>query len=148
MKKNSGIPTLFRVGWFNFHKNHKKYFNDELAKYNLSLIQAFCLLMVNASVEVNQKDLADGLYLSKGAITKAINKLESEELIIREKSSRDRRQFILKVSDDGKDLIPHLMDINMRWEEKMGIKELSPEFIRVFHDLTSRSIDLNFEKEE
>ena len=104
--------------------------------------------MVNASVEVNQKDLADGLYLSKGAITKAINKLESEELIIREKSSRDRRQFILKVSDDGKDLIPHLMDINMRWEEKMGIKELSPEFISVFHDLTSRSIDLNFEKEE
>ena len=30
---------------FIFHKNHKKYFNDELSKYGLSLIRALGILM-------------------------------------------------------------------------------------------------------
>ena len=96
---------------------------------------------------LNQKDLSDGLYLSKGAITKAINKLESDSWILREKSIEDKRYYVLKLTEKGENFIPILNEINQKWEFQMGLNDLNPEFMRTFKELTSKSIDLNLKKE-
>lgn len=149
-EKTMGFYDSNRLGdiLFIFHKNHKKYLNDELSKYGLSLIHALCILMIDESDELNQKDLAEGLYLTKGAITRAVKKLESEGWIIREKSQRDMREYILKLSKKGEDLIPVLFEINRGWESKMGLDNLPVEFMEIFNELTSKSIDLNLKKEK
>lgn len=149
-KKTMGFYDSNRLGdiLFIFHKNHKKYLNDELSKYDLSLIQALCILMIYESGELNQKDLSEGLYLTKGAITKAIKKLESGGWVVREKSSKDKRYYILKLSDKGKDFIPVMDEINKNWESKMGLDNLNPDFMNVFNELTLKAIDLNLKKNE
>lgn len=149
-KKTMGFYDANRLGdiLFIFHKNHKKFFNDELSKYDLSLIQALCLLMIWESHELNQKDLAEGLYLSKGAITKAVNKLEENSLVTRKKSKLDKRQYILKVTKKGEEMIPVLESINSDWENEMGLDRLDPEFMKTFNELTLKSIDLNLKKEK
>lgn len=149
-EKTMGFYDSNRIGdiLFIFHKNHKKYLNDELSKYDMSLIQALCIIMIHESEELNQKDLSDGLYLTKGAITKAIKKLESDGWILREKSIRDKRHFILKLTSKGNEFIPIINDINKKWELEMGLIELNPEFMQTFNKLTHKSIDLNLKKEK
>ena len=133
---------------FIFHKNHKIYLNNALAKYDLNLIQVLCIARIHNEEELNnsylnQKDLSDSLYITKGAITKAIRKLESNGIIIREQSSEDKRHNILILSQKGKDLIPILEGINNEWEEKMGLNNLDDEFFKTFIDLAFKSVELN-----
>lgn len=132
---------------FIFHKNHNKYFNDALAEYNLSLIQALCILMIHEHGQLNQKHLSDGLYITKGAITKAVLKLESGDWIIREKSQNDKRCNVLKLTQKGEDFIPLLFEINDNWESEMGLNDISEDFMSIFNQLTLRSIELNLKKE-
>ena len=103
--------------------------------------------MIHESDELNQKDLSDGLYLTKGAITKAVKKLEGNCWILRERSSGDRRRYILKLTKKGEDFIPKLYEINDEWEDKMGLKNLDSQFMETFNGLTLKSIDLNLKKE-
>ena len=147
-EKTMGFYDSNRLGdiLFIFHKNHKKYLNDELSRYDLSLIQALCILMIHESDELNQKDLAQGLYLTKGAITKAVKKLEDGKWISRERSVYDRRHFVLKLTEKGEDFIPVLYEINKDWETRMGLNDLDPEFMKTFSELTLKSIDLNLKK--
>ena len=148
-EKTMGFYDSNRLGdiLFIFHKNHKKYLNDELAKYGLSLIQALCIVMIYESDELNQKDLADGLYLTKGAITKAVKKLETDGWVVRERLPRDKRHFVLKLTDKAEKFIPVLIEINNDWESRMGLDELPDDFMVTFNKLTLKSIDLNLKKE-
>ena len=127
---------------FIFHKNHKTYLNNALAQYDLNLIQVLCMLRVYNEENLNQKDLSDSLYITKGAITKAIKKLESNGIIIREPST-DKRHNILRLSEKGKNLIPILEEINNEWEKKMGLDKLDDDFFKTFIDLAFKSAELN-----
>ena len=142
---DSGFYDYNRLGdlLFIFHKNHKTYFNNALAEYDLNLIQVLCIARIYNEDNLNQKDLSDSLYITKGAITKAIKKLESNGIIIREQSPTDKRQNILKLSKKGKDLIPILEEINNGWEEKMGLDKLDDEFFKTFIALAFKSAELN-----
>ena len=149
-KINSEFYDYNRLGdlLFIFHKNHKTYFNNALAKYDLNLIHVLCIArihneeMLNNSF-LNQKDLSDSLYITKGAITKAIKKLEYNGIIIRQQSSEDKRHNILRLSQKGKELVPILEGINKEWEEKMGLDKLDDEFFKTFIDLSLKSVELN-----
>ena len=144
-KTNDGFYDYNRLGdlLFIFHKNHKTYLNNALAQYDLNLIQVLCMLRVYNEENLNQKDLSDSLYITKGAITKAIKKLESNGIIIRQQSKVDKRHNILKLSQKGKDLIPILEEINSEWEEKMGLDKLDDEFFKTCIDLAFKSAELN-----
>ena len=130
-----------------FHTNYKKFLNDELAKYDLSLIQALCLVLINRDGNLNQKNLADRLFLTKGAITKAVNKLVDDGFVFREKSTKDKRNYVLNATDKGKDIAPLITEINRKWEMEMGLDELPPEFEEIFKHLALRSIELNLKFE-
>ncbi len=126
-----------------FHKNHKNYLNYEFSKYNISLIQVFCIFKIYENEGINQKDLAADLILTKGAITKAIVKLESEGYLTREKLSEDKRYYSLMLTEKGEDLIPVMKEINENWERELGLDELDPEFLETFKKLTLRAIEMN-----
>ena len=144
-ENNDGFYDYNRLGdlLFIFHKNHKTYFNNALAEYDLNLIQVLCILRIYNEENLNQKDLSDSLYITKGAITKAIKKLESNGIIIREQSRTDKRHNILRLSEKGKELIPVLEEINSEWEEKMGLDNLDDEFFKTFIELAFKSVELN-----
>ena len=145
VENNDGFYDYNRLGdlLFIFHKNHKTYFNNALAEYDLNLIQVLCILRIYNEENLNQKDLSDSLYITKGAITKAIKKLESNGIIIREQSRTDKRHNILRLSEKGKELIPVLEEINSEWEEKMGLDNLDDEFFKTFIELAFKSVELN-----
>lgn len=127
------------------HKNNRKYLNDALSDYNLNLLQAMCILTIDQKDDITQKELTEMLYLTKSGITKAINKLQEDEFIVKEKSKKDSRKFVLKLTEKGKAIIPTLNAINDEWEQKIGLTELDDEFVETLKDMTYRSIELNSE---
>ena len=126
-----------------FHKNHKNYLNYEFSKYNISLIQVFCIFKIYENESINQKDLAADLSLTKGAITKVITKLESNGYLTREKLPEDKRYYSLRLTKKGEELIPVMKEINERWEKELGLDEVDPEFLETFKRLTIKSIEMN-----
>ena len=111
---------------FIFHTNHKKYLNDLLSQYDLNLVQVLCLLR-----------------LCEGAITKSVKKLEENGFIIREKSQKDKRQYILKLTSKGRKIIPIIEKINEQWENEIDLKNLPKEFYEIFKKITFKSVELN-----
>lgn len=128
---------------FIFHTNHKKYLNNLLSEYDLNLVHVLCLSRLYEEDKLSQKDLSDGFYLTKGAITKAVKKLEKNGLIKREKSDNDKRQYELTLTSKGKEIIPVIEKINSKWEEIMGLDNVSDEFYEEFTKLTFKSVKLN-----
>ena len=127
------------------HKNNRKYLNDALAEYDLTLLQAMCILTIMQKNDITQKELTEILYLTKSGITKAINKLQKDGFVIKERSLRDNRKYVLKLTEKGKKIIPTLTAINDEWEEKIGLNEVDDEFIETLKDMTYKSIELNLE---
>ena len=125
------------------HKNNRKYLNDALSKHDLNLLQAMCILTLDEKSDLSQQDLTDILFLTKSGITKAVKKLEDMGYVERTKSKTDARQYVLNLTDKGREIIPTLHDINDEWESKMGLPELDDSFIRILHNLAYKSIDLN-----
>lgn len=131
---------------FIFNKNLHKYLNDKVLKYELNYIQMLFLIRINAFENINQKDLADVFFLTKGYVAKAVKDLESKGFITRHKDSKDKRQNYLKLTDKAVMLIPEFKRINTQWEEKMGLKDIDGEFFKIFKELTEKSIELNEEE--
>lgn len=92
---------------------------------------------------LSQRDLASSLYLTKGAITKAITKLESNGYVTREKSTEDKRYFVLNLTEKGKGLISVMVEVNEKWENELGLSDIDPSFLETFKKLTSKAVDIN-----
>lgn len=138
---------LFGEILYILHKNNRKYLNDALAEYDLNLLQAMCILTISQKSDITQKELTEILYLTKSGITKAMNKLQKDGFLIKEKSEKDNRKYVLKLTKKGEEIIPRLNEINEEWEKKIGLTELDDDFIETLKDMTYKSIELNLENE-
>lgn len=136
-------PDCLGTMLYIFHKNHKKYLDYELSKFDLNLVQALCILKIYDDEGLSQKDLSEGFSLTKGAITKAVIKLENRGILTREKHIDDKRQHVLKLTENGKELVPILNEIGNDWKNQIGVNDLSPEFLETFKGLVLKSISLN-----
>lgn len=125
------------------YKNHNIYINNQLLKYNLNLVQVLCIFKISSGENLCQKDLSDEFFLTKGAITKAMTKLVDNGIVTREKSEKDKRQYVLNLTKKGYDLIPILKEINEKWESQMRLNDLSDDFIETFKRISLFSSEIN-----
>lgn len=128
---------------YTLHKNNQKYLNRKFSQYNITALQAMCLLILDDKKDMNQQEIADLLFLTKSAMTQVTKKLESEGYIKKTKSKTDGRQYVLNLSENGKDIIPKIEIILKEWEEKLTINKADDEFINTLIKLADNSIQLN-----
>ena len=63
--------------------------------------------------------------------------------ISKEKSPSDSRQYVLRLTKKGMEMIPTLIEINNQWEEDVGLNDLDDEFLEKLKTLAYNSIELN-----
>lgn len=129
------------------HKNNRKYLNDRLSDYNLNLVQSMCLLTIDETENISQKELSVKLCLTKSGITKSVNNLKEEGYLLKQKSPDDERQFILQLTEKGERIIPILNEIKREWASKLGLNDVNDEFIQSLETLTNNAISLNIKQE-
>ena len=71
---------------------------DEL---DLTYTQYICMMVMWEKKEVNEKELCDSLYLKTNTLTPLIKRLEEKEYITISKSKVDKRNLVIKLTEDG-----------------------------------------------
>lgn len=75
-----------------------------LVEHGITAAQFKVVLLVSQKLASTPADLVRLLNLDSGAMTRMLDRLEQKELIIRERSSEDRRQVCLTLTDAGRAL--------------------------------------------
>ena len=81
-------------------KNYKPF----LDKIDLTYTQYIVMMVLWEAKVINVKDLGDQLYLDSGTLTPLLKKLESKGYISRNRSDKDERNLMIKVTEKGMEL--------------------------------------------
>lgn len=75
-----------------------------LVEHGITAAQFKVVLLISQKLASTPADLVRLLNLDSGAMTRMLDRLEQKELIVRERSSEDRRQVRLTLTDSGRAL--------------------------------------------
>jgi MarR family transcriptional regulator, 2-MHQ and catechol-resistance regulon repressor len=97
----------------------------KLAKEGLTESQFFTLDVLYHLGSMNQKELGKKIFRSEGNITMVINNLEKQKLIKKKQSEDDKRVYIIKLNNEGKELYEKVFPkfLKIITSEFEGIKE-------------------------
>lgn len=94
----------------------KKY-SPLLESFNITYTQYLVLMVLWENNGISVSELGEKLYLDSGTLTPVLKKMESSELLKRERSNKDERSVIVTLTPQGKRLKKRLKDI----PNKMGV---------------------------
>lgn len=90
-------------------------YNDVFSKiekniqsFNLNISEFGVLEMLYHNGEQPVQKLAEKILVTSGTITYVINKLESKDLVVREKCKDDKRIYYVKLTKKGEELISNI----------------------------------------
>lgn len=72
---------------------------------DIPLLEYYALQVLSSSPVVTPKEIADRLSLPKSSVTNIVDSLERKGLVRRELNKRDRRSWLLVLTDKGKETI-------------------------------------------
>lgn len=113
-------------------KNIKRYVNHRLKPYNLSEGHFEYFIHIYNHQGLNQKELAERMNLGKAGVTKAVQRLMSEDLIYRKIRESDQRNYGLYITEKGQGYVKLFHEIS---------DELSTA---VLNDFTDEELELLF----
>lgn len=82
----------------------KRRVQNKLKNYVITFEQWYILYFIYQNEGCNQKKLAESTNKDTGAMTRSLNVLGNKGLIERKSSYQDKREFLIYLTDDGKDL--------------------------------------------
>ncbi len=111
-----------------------------LDKLDLTYTQYITMLILWEYKKMNVKELGERLFLDSGTLTPLLKKLESKGYIKRERSSKDERNLIISITDNGEKLRDKALDvpkgiascINLSKEESMILYKILYKLIGEF----------------
>ena len=104
---------------------------------DLTYTQYITMMVMWEKKSVNVKTLGENLFLDSGTLTPVLKKLESKGYITRERSDKDERNLIVRVTDEGEALKDKAISI----PQKVGACVcLSADESKVLYDLLYKII--------
>lgn len=82
-----------------------------LKKLNLTYTQYIVMMVMWEKEIVNEKDLVNALFLKANTLTDLLRTLKMKGYIDTEKSSKDKRNIFIKLTEEGKKLKEKAVDI-------------------------------------
>ena len=71
------------------------------SKYNLTIAETHAIEVLGQVDEINMKQLAQKLGVSTPSVTAVIDRLEKKGFVVRVTPEKDRRMFLIKLTDKG-----------------------------------------------
>lgn len=90
---------------YRVNKRLKQGLQEKLRDYDITTDQWIILRKIALdSGKYNQRELADSCFKERAAITRMIDLMEKKQLIYRSNSPTDRREYLLYITDEGRNL--------------------------------------------
>lgn len=99
------------------HRHFQIYINNELKSYDLNSSEYIYLVNIAKHEGENQKYLSNMLAIDNALTTRVMKGLEKKNYIIREKSSADKRSYIVKLTEKGHNVQPMIIEKLYHWTD-------------------------------
>jgi len=106
-------------------KNYKPF----LDKIDLTYTQYIVMMVLWEAKVINVKDLGEQLYLDSGTLTPLLKKLESKGYITRNRSDKDERNLMIKVTDKGMNLRELALNVPQEVSKCVKLTEEEASFL-------------------
>lgn len=113
--------------------------NNRLLKYGVTKSQWIAMYYINRSGNLNNNDLAELMGAKQPTISGIIDRLERENLIIREEDKNDKRKKFIHLTKKGEEINKELTDIAQDFRDVCleGIDEKDQE---IFLDILKKMV--------
>lgn len=116
---------------------HYNYLNSSFKDLNINPTQFSFMVEIKCKKNINQHELSTNCSIDKGAVARALRKLEEQELIEREVDENNRRQNMLSLTEKGYETLNQAKTILDNWEREV-YKDITPEEKEITHDVLKR----------
>ncbi len=127
---NSGIPLGLLVSMI--HRTRMMYLNDKMKGMDITAGQFPFIMVLSHEEGITQEDLAAHLHIDKGTVARALRKLEDKKFIFREIDKKNRRRYLIYLTEKGRSTVPHIINIDKEWENSMCSKFSEEEYFNLF----------------
>lgn len=127
-------------------KKISEVFGSWLADSGITRIQWIALYFLRTGHEMSQRDLALKMGINDSSAMRLIDRLERDDLVIRKRSSLDRRVIQLELTEEGTKVIDALMHYGEKFNTLL-IKDISPDDLRTFQKVQRQMYENIISKE-
>ncbi|MDD7908326.1 MarR family transcriptional regulator [Pseudovibrio exalbescens] len=100
-------------------KTIAKYTREKLAPFGVTPIQFAVLQAIFERSESTSRDIGEALMIDSATIVGVLDRLEKLDLVRRERSTEDRRVYLLHLGEAGTILLPQLQQAMDELNEEM-----------------------------
>ncbi|MCM1989025.1 MarR family winged helix-turn-helix transcriptional regulator [Oceanirhabdus seepicola] len=121
-------------------------FSRRLQNTGITRIQWIALYHIKDNPSISQRELSNKMRVKDSSIGRLLDRLERDELVIKERSSKDRRIIYVNLTEKGDNLIEECLPIGAKFNEDLT-KGISEEELKIFEDVIMK-LKLNVVEED
>ena len=124
------------------------YLNRHLQEFGINSTQFHLLFEISNECNINQEIISKRCNINKGAVARAIKKLEDKGLVRREIDENNRRQNKVSLTPEGEEILEKAKEILNSWEEEIIVEKgyIEKELLqKVLKEIAIKTMELNGE---
>lgn len=114
-------------------------FDQMLSSKGITRVQWIALYYLGSQEHINQKELAQKMHIKDSTVARLIDRMERENLVIRQKSQEDRRSFKVMLTEKGLQYRDELIPEGQKFNE-IASKDISEEQMQVLMDVLEKMV--------
>ena len=148
-KKNSekveSVDLMLKSAWLAV----SKMYSDQASLYNSTAVQALTLLKIDPKEGTRSTNLGPKMAIEPTSLTRIIKLLEDNGYIYKEKTTTDKREVIIKLTEKGVNSRNLSKEVVVNFNKKV-LERIAPDKFEVFKevmkDILKISNELNHKK--
>ena len=133
-KKNSekveSVDLMLKSAWLAV----SKMYSDKASLYNSTAVQALTLLKIDPKEGTRSTNLGPKMAIEPTSLTRIIKLLEDNGYIYKEKTTADKREVIIKLTDKGINSRNLSKEVVLNFNKKI-VERIQPEKFEVFKEV-------------
>jgi len=144
-EKTENIDLILKQTWISV----QKMYSDLAQEYDSTAVQALTLLKIDPKEGTRSTNLGPKMAIEPTSLTRIIKLLEDNGYIYKEKTTTDKREVIIKLTDKGLNSRNMSKEVVVNFNKKV-MEKITPEKLEIFKEVMSEimkiSNDLNNRK--
>ena len=118
-------------------KSTNKYRSEKFKDFNINACDNAFFLCLHKRAHMSQDEISKRVVINKSNTARILSRLEEDGFIERKQSLTDKRRMEVSLTENGENLIPHILEINNEFEDFL-MDSLSVEEKNVFEQLLNK----------
>lgn len=129
-EKIESVDLILKSAWLSVSKMYA----EQASLYNSTAVQALTLLKIDPKNGTRSTNLGPKMAIEPTSLTRIIRLLEESGYIYKEKSTNDRREVIIKLTEKGMDYRNLSKDIVLGFNQQV-LNKIEPSKFEIFKEV-------------